>query len=65
MKVGGEREDIEISLNNNKKIYAQAKSKQNNNDGDTSTYSSKLKKALESLSEVNDNDSENLIYIVI
>ncbi len=63
MKVEGEREDIEISLNNNKKIYAQAKSKQNINDGDTSTYSSKLKKALESLSEVNDNDSENLIYI--
>lgn len=63
MKIEGEKEDIEISLNNRKKIYAQAKSKQNINDGDTSSYSTKLRKALESLSDVNDNDSENLIYI--
>lgn len=63
MKIEGEKEDIEISLNNSKKIYAQAKSKQNINDGDTSSYSTKLRKALESLSDVNDNDSESLIYI--
>lgn len=63
MKIEGETEDIEISLNNSKKIYAQAKSKQNINDGDTSSYSTKLRKALESLSDVNDNDSESLIYI--
>ncbi len=63
MKIEGEKEDIEISLNNNRKIYAQAKSKQNVNDGDTSSYSTKLKEALESLSDVNDNDSESLIYI--
>ena len=63
MKVEGEKEDIEISLNNNKKIYAQAKSKQDTNDADTSSYPTKLKKALESLSDVNDNDSEFLIYI--
>lgn len=63
MKIEGEKEDIEISLNNNKKIYAQAKSKQDINDGDTSSYSTKLKKALESLSDVNDNDSKSLIYI--
>lgn len=63
MKLEGEKEDIEILLNNNKKIYAQAKSKQNINDGDTSSYSTKLRKALESLSDVDDNDSESLIYI--
>ncbi len=63
MKIEGEKEDIEISLNNSKKIYAQAKSKQNINDGDKSSYSTKLRKALESLSDVNDNDSESLIYI--
>lgn len=63
MKIEGEKEDIEISLNNSKRIYAQAKSKQNINDGDTSSYSTKLRKALESLSDVNDNDSESLIYI--
>ena len=63
MKIEAEKEDIEISLNNSKKIYAQAKSKQNINDGDTSSYSTKLRKALESLSDVNDNDSESLIYI--
>ncbi len=63
MKIEGEKEDIEISLDNSKKIYAQAKSKQNINDGDTSSYSTKLRKALESLSDVNDNDSESLIYI--
>lgn len=63
MKIEGEKEDIEISLNNSRKIYAQAKSKQNINDGNTSSYPAKLKKALESLSDVNDNDSESLIYI--
>lgn len=63
MKIEGEKEDIEISLNNSKRIYAQAKSKQNINDDDTSSYSTKLRKALESLSDVNDNDSESLIYI--
>lgn len=63
LKIEGIKEDIEISLNNNKKVYAQAKSKQNVNDGDTSSYSTKLKKALESLSEVNEDDSESLIYI--
>ena len=61
MKIEGEKEDIEISLNNSRKIYAQAKSKQNINDGNTSSYPAKLKKALESLSDV--NDSENFIYI--
>lgn len=63
LKIEGIKEDIEISLSNNKKVYAQAKSKQNVNDGDTSSYSTKLKKALESLSEVNEDDSESLIYI--
>ena len=63
MKIERDKEDIEISLDNSKKIYAQAKSKQNINDGDTSSYSTKLRKALESLSDVNDNDSESLIYI--
>ncbi len=63
LKIEGIKEDIEISLSNNKKVYAQAKSKQNVNDGDTSSYSTKLKKALESLSEVNEDNSESLIYI--
>lgn len=63
MKIEGEKEDIELLLNNSKKIYAQAKSKQEINDGNTNSYSEKLRKALESLSEVNDNDSKSLIYI--
>ena len=63
LKIEGEKEDIEISLKNNKKIYAQAKSKQDANNYDNNSYSTKLKKALESLSDVNDNDSESLIYV--
>ena len=41
MKIEGEKEDNEISLNNSRKIYAQAKSKQNINDGNTSSYPAK------------------------
>ena len=63
MKIEGKKEDIEISLNNSRKIYAQAKSKQNINDENTSSYPAKLKKALESLSDVDDSDPESLIYI--
>lgn len=63
LKIEGKKEDIEILLNNRKKIYAQAKSKQNINQRDTGSYSTKLKEALKSLSDVEDNDSESLIYI--
>lgn len=41
LKIEGIKEDIEIYLNNNKKVYVQAKSKQNINDGYTSSYSTK------------------------
>ncbi len=63
IKVEGNNEDIEISLKNNKKIYAQAKSKESINDNDTSSYSVKLKKALDSLSDVKAKDIDKLLYI--
>ena len=63
IKVEGANEDIEIALNNNKKIYAQAKSKENIDVNDTSSYSSKLNKALDSLSDVRSDDIEKLMYI--
>ena len=44
MKIEGEKEDIEILLNNSKKIYVQAKSKQNINDGHK-FISGKIKKS--------------------
>lgn len=61
IKVEGEKEDIEILLNNSKKIYIQAKSKidTTNNDG----YSTKLKEALKSLSDIENDDVEQLMYI--
>lgn len=63
LKVEGEKEDIEISLNNNKRIYAQAKAKQNIDYENTNGYSSKLNEALTSLSDVDNEDIEKLIYV--
>lgn len=62
LKVESVEEDIEIELDNGKKIYAQAKSKQrpldNNND-----HSTKLNKALKTLSSKNKSDAEKLYYV--
>ena len=63
IKVEGSNEDIEILLANKRKIYAQAKSKKDINVEDTSSYSTKLKEALDSLSDVKAKNIENLIYI--
>lgn len=63
LKVEGEKEDIEISFNNNKKIYAQAKAKQFIDYENTNGYSSKLSEALTSLSDVDNEDIEKLIYV--
>lgn len=63
IKIEGKNEDIEISLDNKEKIYAQAKAKEHINNKDTSSYSSKLKKALDSLSDVKSKDVNKLIYI--
>lgn len=62
LKVESMEEDIEIELENGKKIYAQAKSKQrpldNNND-----HSVKLNQALKTLSSKNKIDAEKLYYV--
>jgi len=63
IKVEGSNEDIEISLNNEKKIYVQAKSKENIDVKDTASYSTKLKNALDSLADIKTNDIDKLIYI--
>lgn len=63
IKIEGKNEDIEIFLNNNEKIYAQAKAKEYINSEDTSGYSSKLRKSLDSLSDVKSKDINKLIYI--
>lgn len=63
LKVEGKNEDIEIILKDNKKIYAQAKSKQIIDYNNKRDYISKLKKALNSLSDVKDDNTESLIYI--
>jgi hypothetical protein len=62
LKVEGEKEDIEIVLKNKNKIYAQAKSKKDIN-GDTKSYTGKLKDALSSLSDVKNSNAEKLMYI--
>lgn len=62
IKVEGKQEDIELNLINNKKIYAQAKSKEfptKDNNG----HSEKLKEALKTLSEVKDKNAHELMYI--
>lgn len=64
LKVEGLKEDIEISLNNKKKIYAQAKAKERINYNDTSSYSQKLKAALTSLSDIKNDDIEKLCYML-
>lgn len=62
MKLESKKEDIEITLSNNKKIYAQAKSKQKPLESN-SDHSTKLRDALETLSNDNKTDSEKLIYV--
>lgn len=62
IKVEGSQEDIELFLCNNTKIYAQVKSKEfptKDNNG----HSEKLKEALKTLSNVNDNGKYYLMYI--
>lgn len=62
MKVESNKEDIEIELENGKKIYAQAKSEQNplNNN---SNHATKLNLALNTLSNKNKDDAEKLYYV--
>lgn len=62
IKVEGSQEDIELFLNNNKKIYAQAKSKEFPTK-DNKGHSEKLKDALRTLSNVDDRGNYNLMYI--
>lgn len=62
IKVEGKQEDIELTLSDSKKIYAQAKSKEfptKDNNG----HSEKLKEALKTLSEINDKNQHELMYI--
>lgn len=62
IKVEGSQEDIELFLHNNKKIYAQAKSKEFPTK-DNKGHSEKLKDALRTLSNVDDRGNYNLMYI--
>ncbi|MCI9585762.1 MAG: hypothetical protein HFH45_03925 [Bacilli bacterium] len=62
LKVESKKEDIEIELENGKKIYAQAKSKQNPLN-DSTNHSTKLQKALKTLSNKNKDDAEKLYYV--
>lgn len=62
IKIEGSQEDIELFLHDNKKIYAQAKSKEfpiKDNKG----HSEKLKDALRTLSNVDDRGNYDLMYI--
>lgn len=62
IKVEGGQEDIEVFLHSNKKIYAQAKSKQFPTK-DNKGHSEKLKEALRTLSNVDDYENHDLMYI--
>lgn len=62
IKVEGSQEDIELFLCNNTKIYAQVKSKEFPTKDNTG-HSEKLKEALKTLSNVNDNGKYYLMYI--
>lgn len=62
IKVEGNQEDIELFLHNNKKIYAQAKSKEFPT-RDNKGHSEKLKEALRTLSSIEDKENYNLMYI--
>lgn len=62
VRMEGATEDIELSLNNNKQIMAQAKSVVKGST-DFSNVRSKLKKAIETLSAADGNSIEQLILI--
>lgn len=62
IKIEGSQEDIELFLHDNKKIYAQAKSKEFPTK-DNKGHSEKLKDALRTLSNVDDRGNYNLMYI--
>lgn len=62
IKIEGSQEDIELFLHDNKKIYAQAKSKEFPTK-DNKGHSEKLKDALRTLSNVADRGNYNLMYI--
>lgn len=62
IKVEGKQEDIELTLNNKKKIFAQAKSKEFPTK-DNAGHSLKLKEALRTLSYVKCKDEHELMYI--
>lgn len=62
MKIEGSQEDIELFMHNNKKIYAQAKSKEFPTK-DNKGHSEKLRDALRTLSNVEDKGNYDLMYI--
>lgn len=62
IKIEGSQEDIELFLHDNKKIYAQAKSKEFPTK-DNKGHSEKLKDALRTLSDVDDRGNYDLMYI--
>lgn len=62
IKVEGSQEDIELFLHDNKKIYAQAKSKEFPTK-DNKGHSEKLRDALRTLSNVDDRGNYDLMYI--
>lgn len=62
MKIEGSQEDIELFLHNNKKIYAQAKSKEFPTK-DNKGHSEKLRDALRTLSNIEDKGNYDLMYI--
>lgn len=62
IKIEGSQEDIELFLHDNKKIYAQAKSKEFPTK-DNKGHSEKLKDALRTLSNVDDRGNYDLMYI--
>ena len=62
IKIEWSQEDIELFLHDNKKIYAQAKSKEFPTK-DNKGHSEKLKDALRTLSDVDDRGNYDLMYI--
>lgn len=63
IKIEGQDEDIEVVLTNGRTIYAQAKAFEKPFDADTSLKRKKLRNAIESLSDVDKNDTEYYLYI--
>lgn len=61
VRVEGKKEDIEITFNDNSKIYSQAKSVVNAED--YTNVRSKLRKAIKTMNEAADDRTKKLIYV--